>query len=151
MVKIWKGSVMKMIRTSTISRVTISAGLLLVCWVAAAAQDIRYNSKPGIDFSKYKTYKWARVPKADYPNQILDGQIMQAIDSQMSLKGLSRLRTTTLSSSLHIRRRSISKENGTPTAPVATCGDMVVGVAGVDMAVACQVRGRQNPRLMWEP
>jgi hypothetical protein len=81
---------MKMTRTSKISRVTLSAGLLLVCCVAAAAQDIRYNSKPGTDFSKYKTYKWARVPKADYPNQILDGQIMQAIDSQMSLKGLSK-------------------------------------------------------------
>ena len=81
---------MKMIRTSTISRVAVIAGLLMVWSVAAAAQDIRYNSKPGIDFSKYKTYKWARVPKADYPNQILDGQIMQAIDSQLSLKGLSK-------------------------------------------------------------
>jgi uncharacterized protein DUF4136 len=81
---------MKMTRTSTISRVTVSAGLLLVCCVAAAAQDIRYNSKPGTDFSRYKTYKWARVPKADYPNQILDGQIMQAIDSQLASKGLSK-------------------------------------------------------------
>jgi hypothetical protein len=81
---------MKMIRTSTISRVAVMAGLLAVWVVAVAAQDIRYNFKPGIDFSKYKTYKWVRIPKADYPNQILDGQIMQAIDSQLALKGLSK-------------------------------------------------------------
>lgn len=79
-----------MIRTSTISRVAVMAGLLAVWVVAVAAQDIRYNFKPGIDFSKYKTYKWVRIPKADYPNQILDGQIMQAIDSQLALKGLSK-------------------------------------------------------------
>jgi hypothetical protein len=57
---------MKIIRTSTISRLISIAGLLLVWSLAAAAQDIRYNSKPGTDFSKYKTYTWARVPKADY-------------------------------------------------------------------------------------
>ena len=81
---------MKIIRTSTISRVSIMAGLLLVWWVAAAAQDIRYNFKPGTDFSKYRTYKWVRVPKAEYPNQILDGQIMQAIDTQLATKGLTK-------------------------------------------------------------
>ena len=56
----------------------------------AAAQDIRYNSLPGTDFSKYKTYKWVRIPKVEYPNQIVDTQIMQAIDSQLALKGLSK-------------------------------------------------------------
>ncbi len=63
--------------------------LLLWC-VSAAAQDIKYNFLPGTDFSKYKTYKWVRVPKADYPNQILDTQIMQAIDTQLGLKGLTK-------------------------------------------------------------
>src|SRR5829696_8977896 len=88
MVKIRKGSVMKMTRTSTISRVAVIAGLLVAWAVAAPAQDVRYNFKPGTDFSKYQTYKWVRVPKADYPNQILDGQIMQAIDVQLTSKGL---------------------------------------------------------------
>src|SRR5215813_6787054 len=62
----------------------------LVWSVTASAQTIRYNFMPGTDFTKYKTYKWARVPKAQYPNQILDTQIMQAIDSQLALKGLSK-------------------------------------------------------------
>jgi hypothetical protein len=64
--------------------------VILFCGVAALAQDVRYNFVPGTDFSKYKTYKWVRVPDAKYPDQILDGQIMQAIDSQLSIKGLTR-------------------------------------------------------------
>ncbi len=64
--------------------------LLLYC-VAAAAQDIHFNYLQGTDFSKYKTYKWVRVPGAQYPNQILDGQIKQAIDSQLTMKGLTKV------------------------------------------------------------
>ena len=64
--------------------------MLLLWCVSAAAQDIKYNFLPGTDFSKYKTYKWVRIPKVDYPNQILDNQIMQAIDAQLGLKGLTK-------------------------------------------------------------
>jgi len=76
-------------------KVSVSHILTAVCMVvlgsiAVSAQEIRYNFMPGTDFTKYKTYKWARVPKAQYPNQILDTQIMQAIDSQLSLKGLTK-------------------------------------------------------------
>jgi len=67
------------------------ASLLLVWCASASAQDIKYNFVPGTDFTKYKTYRWVRAPKADYPNQILDGQIMQAIDAQLSLKGLTKM------------------------------------------------------------
>jgi hypothetical protein len=70
-------------------RIAIAGCLLLFVHAAVSAQDIRYNSLPGTDFSKYKTYKWVRVPNAQYPNQILDKQIMQAIDSQLATKGLS--------------------------------------------------------------
>jgi hypothetical protein len=68
----------------------VMAAMLLLGGVAASAQDIRYNFMPGTDFAKYKTYKWVRIPKADYPNQILDSQIIQAIDSQLALKGLTK-------------------------------------------------------------
>ena len=71
-------------------RISLAGCLLLFVFTAVSAQDIRYNSLPGTDFSKYKTYKWVRVPDAQYPNQILDTQIMQAIDSQLALKGLSK-------------------------------------------------------------
>ena len=63
--------------------------LVLFCLVTAAAQDIRYNYLRGTDFSKFKTYKWVRVPKAQYPNDILDNQIRQAINTQLAAKGLT--------------------------------------------------------------
>lgn len=63
--------------------------LLLVCLVPVGAQDIRYNYARGTDFSKFKTYKWVRVPNAQYPNDILDNQIKQAINTQLATKGLT--------------------------------------------------------------
>lgn len=64
--------------------------VLLLCGARAAAQDVRYNYIHGTDFSKYSTYKWVQVPGVQYPNEILDAQIKQAIDAQLSMKGLMR-------------------------------------------------------------
>jgi hypothetical protein len=64
--------------------------VLLLCAAYAAAQDVHYNYLQGTDFSKYKTYKWVQVPGVQYPNQILDGQIKQAVEAQLSMKGLAR-------------------------------------------------------------
>jgi hypothetical protein len=83
--------VMPMMKKMTSSlKIAMAGFLLLFLQAAAPAQDIRYNALPGTDFSKFKTYKWVRVPDAQYPNQILDQQIMQAIDAQLALKGLSK-------------------------------------------------------------
>ena len=66
----------------------VCAGLF---WsLAVSAQDIKFNYLPGTDFTKYKTYKWARVPNVQYPDQILDTQIVQAIDAQLAKKGLTK-------------------------------------------------------------
>lgn len=78
-----------MIKTRTMQILPVALVLLLCC-ASAAAQDVKYNFLPGTDFSKYKTYKWVRVPNAQYPDQILDGQIMQSIDAQLALKGLTK-------------------------------------------------------------
>lgn len=71
-------------------QVLAAIGVGLLWSVAISAQDIKYNFMPGTDFAKYKTYRWAKVPNVQYPNGILDSQIMQAIDSQLSLKGLTK-------------------------------------------------------------
>ncbi len=73
---------------------SIAAGLcavLILCSVFAAAQDVRYNYVPGTDFSKYKTYKWVVIPGGTHPDQMIDDQIKQAIDSQLVLKGLTKV------------------------------------------------------------
>jgi hypothetical protein len=64
---------------------------LILCWCAwGLAQDVRYNFVPGTDFSKYKSYKWVAVENGAVPDQMLDGQIKQTIDSQLILKGLTK-------------------------------------------------------------
>src|SRR5262245_40504705 len=64
--------------------------LILIGCVSSSAQDIKCNVLPGTDFAKYRTYKWGRASNAQYPSQIMDGQIMQAIDAQLALKGLQK-------------------------------------------------------------
>ena len=60
------------------------------------AQDVRTNYMPGTDFSKYHSYAWADevqgVPNVGgRPDQILDAQVKQAIDSQMAAKGFTKV------------------------------------------------------------
>jgi len=77
-------------RTGRTLQFSLVVGLLFAWCAVATAQDIRFNYLQGTDFSKYKTYKWVRIPNAQYPNQILDDQIMRAIDSQLAAKGLTK-------------------------------------------------------------
>jgi hypothetical protein len=72
---------------------------LVLAFVACSmtfAQDVRTNYMPGTDFSKYHTYAWVDevqgVPSVgDHPDQILDTQVKQAIDSQMAAKGFTKV------------------------------------------------------------
>ena len=64
--------------------------LLLFTASAVSGQDVRYNFMPGTDFSKYHTYKWVGIEGASHPNQIVDAQIKQSVDSQLATKGLTK-------------------------------------------------------------
>lgn len=74
---------------------------ILICFglmlgMLASAQDVRTNYMPGTDFSKYHTFAWVDevkgVPRVGgRPDQILDAQVKQAIDSQMAAKGLTKV------------------------------------------------------------
>ena len=70
--------------------------LALVACSVTYAQDVRTNYVPGTDWSKYHTYAWVDevqgVPSVGgRPDQILDSQVKQAIDSQMAGKGLTKV------------------------------------------------------------
>lgn len=71
-------------------RAGIGFVLGLAAYYAATAQDVKTNFMPGTDFSKFHTYKWVQVPGAKYPNQIVDQEIKQAVDSQLAAKGLTK-------------------------------------------------------------
>src|SRR5215469_8734246 len=55
-----------------------------------SAQDVTYNFMPGTDFSKFHTYKWVNIEGGAHPNQIIDAQIKQSVDSQLASKGLTK-------------------------------------------------------------
>ena len=71
--------------------------LALVACSVTRGQEVRTNYMPGTDFSKYHTYAWVDevkgVPRVGrgQPDQILDTQVKQAVDSQMAGKGLTRV------------------------------------------------------------
>jgi len=55
----------------------------------ALTQNVRYNSMPGTDFSKYHTYKWVSVPGAQQLNQIQEAELKQAVDTPLAAKGFT--------------------------------------------------------------
>jgi Domain of unknown function (DUF4136) len=63
--------------------------LLLVTAGTLTAQDVRYNFMPRTDFSKYRTYKWVNIGGA-HPDQIMDAEIKQSVDSQLASKGMTK-------------------------------------------------------------
>jgi hypothetical protein len=68
----------------------IVIGLMLFACGPALAQDVKYNFMPGTNFSKYHTYKWISIPENVHPSQIVDQEIKQAIDAQLSAKGFTK-------------------------------------------------------------
>ena len=72
------------------SRYSLALAALLLAGGALAAQDVKYNFMPGTDFSKYHTYKWVAIEGASHPNQIMDAEIKQAVDSQLASKGMTK-------------------------------------------------------------
>jgi hypothetical protein len=69
--------------------ITLAGTALMTCFVSAG-QDVKYNFMPGTDFSKYHTYRWVNIEGAAHPNQIVDAQIKQSVDSQLASKGLTK-------------------------------------------------------------
>jgi hypothetical protein len=70
--------------------------LALIACSVMYAQDVRTNYMPGTDFAKYHTYAWVSdvqgVPAVGgHPDQILDAQVKEAIDSQMVAKGFAKV------------------------------------------------------------
>ena len=70
--------------------------LAMIACSAMYAQDVRTNYMLGTDFSKYHTYAWVDevqgVPSVGgHPDQILDTQVKEAIDAQMTAKGFTQM------------------------------------------------------------
>ncbi len=71
-------------------RVSLLVATILLVASAAIAQDTRYNFDKNADFSKFKTYKWVPIKDAAKPNELMDKQIVAAVDSELATKGLTK-------------------------------------------------------------
>jgi Domain of unknown function (DUF4136) len=74
---------------SRMAKFVLGLALALFACSLASAQDVTYNYMPGTDFSKYHTYKWVSIEGGAHPNQIVDAQIKQSVNSQLAAKGLN--------------------------------------------------------------
>src|ERR1700741_1682103 len=74
---------------SRLAKIGMGFVLAVAACTLVSAQDVPYNSMPGTNFAKYHTYKWGAIAGASHPNQIVDAQIKQAVDSQLTSKGLT--------------------------------------------------------------
>src|SRR5215469_1331260 len=77
-------------------RIAIFICFGLMLGTLASGQDVKTNYMPGTDFSKYHTYAWVNEVKGvplvgGQPDQILDTQVKQAVDSQMAAKGFTKV------------------------------------------------------------
>ncbi|MFZ0593537.1 MAG: DUF4136 domain-containing protein [Bryobacteraceae bacterium] len=72
------------------ARFSLGLAVAFMASSVVSGQDVRTNSLPGTDFSKYHVYKWVEIAGGKHPNQIVDEEIKQAIDSQMAGKGLTK-------------------------------------------------------------
>jgi hypothetical protein len=66
-------------------------GVIVLLTGTLAAQDVKYNFMPGTDFSKFHTYKWVAIEGGTHPNQIVDQEIKDAANQQLSSKGLTKV------------------------------------------------------------
>lgn len=67
----------------------LSVGILVT--ISAFAQDVRYNFDKDADFSKFKTYKWVTLKDAQKVNDLVDKQIVDAVDAELATKGLTKV------------------------------------------------------------
>jgi hypothetical protein len=73
-----------------VTKVGMGLAFVMLACTLTPAQDVTSNSMPGTDFTKYHTYKWVPIEGAVQPNQIVDAQIKQSVDSQLAAKGLTK-------------------------------------------------------------
>jgi hypothetical protein len=75
---------------SSLAKIGTCVALAMLACTLTPAQDVTTDSMPGADFTKYHTYKWVPIDGAVQPNQIVDAQIKQSVDSQLAAKGLTK-------------------------------------------------------------
>src|SRR5215813_11294450 len=86
----WRKAMANQETQRVIARLAVMLVAALVVCNLALGQDVKTDYMPGTDFTKFHTYKWVTIPGGQHPNQIVDEQIKQAVDTQLAKKGLTK-------------------------------------------------------------
>lgn len=78
---------MQLGRSAKLFTLVLALVLLSVAAGSLTAQQVTYNFMPGTDFTKYHTYKWVQIPSNIHPNQIVNQEIIDAINNALQAKG----------------------------------------------------------------
>ncbi len=81
---------MRKVNQITPIRMGLTFTAFLMACIVLAGQDVRTNYMPRTNFAKYKTYRWVAIEGGAPPNQIVDAEIKQAVDSQLASKGMTK-------------------------------------------------------------
>ena len=71
------------------NKFSLALGLGSVLCCAMHAQTVKTSYQPGLDFSKFHTYRWVEISGV-HPDPDVDAQIKQSIDSQLAKKKLTK-------------------------------------------------------------
>ncbi len=111
---------------SGVAGIALVMSLALLASGVMTAQDIKTNYMPGTDFSKYHTYKWVTINNSEQVDPIVVQQIKDAIDSQLTSKGMTKTDADTADMYVGIQTSISSSSNGMPTGQEAGGGSAVV-------------------------
>ena len=64
---------------------------LIVSAVAAHAQNVKVHWDRATDFTRYKTYKWTKIPSPRTPTPEIEKLIYSVVDVQLEAKGLKKV------------------------------------------------------------
>jgi hypothetical protein len=73
-----------------VAGIVLAMSLAMLGSGVMTAQDIKTNYMPGTDFSKYHTYKWVTINNSEQVDPIVVQQIKDAIDTQLTAKGMTK-------------------------------------------------------------
>jgi hypothetical protein len=68
----------------------ISMALFLLAASPAVAQEVRYIFDNNAGFANFRTYKWVAINDAAKVDDLLDKQIKDAVDAELTKKGLTK-------------------------------------------------------------
>src|ERR1700752_3708268 len=110
--------------------IILSVVTLLLAVGNSLAQDVRYNFDKNADVSKFKTYKWVPIKDAAKVSDLVDKQVKEAIDAELTTKGLSKVDGNDTNLMWTVSLRLVKRSSLIPT---VRTGAMAPGMEGAGM------------------